>query len=92
MGKAPLRRLAAVTGVLVAAAALPLVATAPAHADGFDCQQIVAKAGYKVGKKVYRACSTGEEPPAGPAVCTVQLQWLGVKQSVAMRACDAAAR
>lgn len=87
MRKTSLRRLASATGVLVAAAALPLVTSAPAHAAPIDCERVVQKAGYKAGPKVQEACRVADTPNAGFTMCVLQLTQIGVNPMVASTAC-----
>lgn len=91
MRKSSLRRLASVTGVLVAAAALPLVTSAPAHATPGDCERVVEKAGYKVGPKVQQACAEAEVV-RGVEACLIDLNRAGVHPKVVGDACAEAVR
>ncbi|MEU8682660.1 hypothetical protein [Streptomyces sp. NPDC048611] len=88
-----MRRTAAATGVLLAGAMLPLVATAPAQASTADCTAYLSSKGYIVGKKVLTVCedwatSLGGATP--PLPCMQPLQRLGVKASHAEEACNRA--
>ncbi|MFE0190901.1 hypothetical protein, partial [Streptomyces sp. NPDC058989] len=87
-----IRRLAAATGVLVAAGALPIVATAPAHATTKQCTSFIAEGGYTVGAKVRSACKmTGEggfiTRHTNIPYCQIALTALSVKPAIAERAC-----
>ncbi|WP_405409868.1 hypothetical protein [Streptomyces decoyicus] len=88
-----IRRFAAATGVLVAAGALPIVATAPAQATTKQCTSFIAEGGYKVGPKVRAACKmTGEggfiERNNNIPFCQISLTMLKVKPVIAERACQ----
>ncbi|PBC82404.1 hypothetical protein SAMN05428945_3014 [Streptomyces sp. 2224.1] len=88
-----IRRLAAATGVLVAAGALPIVATAPAQATTKQCTSFLAEGGYKVGPKVRAACKmTGEggliERNNNVPFCQAYLITIKVDSRIAERACQ----
>lgn len=83
-------RLAAVTATLVAAAALPIVATTPAQATTKQCKTFLAEAGYKVGPKVHAACSVGSGIVQNYAACLAGLMSLNVRTHVAEVACERA--
>ncbi|GGW90948.1 hypothetical protein GCM10010341_10060 [Streptomyces noursei] len=82
------RRLAAATGVLVVAGALPLVVTAPAQATPQQCESFLAEAGYKVGPKVRTMCGFGGGPIKDYVGCYTGLMSLGVKERLAEVACS----
>ncbi|MFE1767841.1 hypothetical protein ACFW81_26950 [Streptomyces angustmyceticus] len=88
-----IRRLAAATGALVVAGALPIVATTPAQATTKQCTSFIAEGGYKVGPKVRAACKmTGEggfiERNNNLPFCEASLVALKVKPVIAERACQ----
>ncbi|MEW2439199.1 hypothetical protein AB0952_34500 [Streptomyces caniferus] len=88
-----IRRLAAAAGVLMAAGALPIVATAPAQATTKQCTSFIAEGGYKVGPKVRAACKmTGEGGfimrNNNVPFCQASLLTLKVKPVIAERACQ----
>ncbi|MGW9173921.1 hypothetical protein [Streptomyces decoyicus] len=88
-----MRRLAAATGVLVAAGALPIVATAPAQATTKQCTSFLAEAGYKVGPNVRSACGlagTGDwmTRHANVGICQGMLKAIRVKPEHADKACE----
>ncbi len=90
-----LRRIAATTGILVAAAAIPLVTAGPAQAaDSNDCELYLLDKGYKVGPKASKAChmmnGTALEKVANQPICTATLAAIGVKGNDAQMACLAA--
>ncbi|GGU56484.1 hypothetical protein GCM10010211_21700 [Streptomyces albospinus] len=88
-----IRRLAATTGVPVAAGALPIVATAPAYADTAQCAAYLSHLGYKVGPNVVSACKLVGEGGwttrnNGWPLCDSIPTAAGVKGNHASRACD----
>ncbi|QZY16014.1 hypothetical protein [Streptomyces decoyicus] len=87
------RRLGAATGVLLAACALPIVATAPAQATTKQCESFLAGAGYKVGPKVHSACkdsASGGNYDTSHLECVVQMVALGIRNDLADIACTRA--
>ncbi|MEU5300567.1 hypothetical protein ACH4YO_20790 [Streptomyces noursei] len=88
------RRLVAATGVLVTAAALPVVATAPAQANTIQCTTYLDGLGYKVGPNVRQACQlVGNDTDwttrhASRIYCVAILTESGVRQNHADKACD----
>ncbi|BCK71253.1 hypothetical protein Srufu_052060 [Streptomyces libani subsp. rufus] len=90
-----LRRIAATTGILVAAAAIPLVTAGPAQAaNSLDCELYLLDKGYKVGPKASKACymMNGSllNKLANEPICATTLAAIGVKGTDAQRACTAA--
>ncbi|KIZ18929.1 hypothetical protein SNA_06685 [Streptomyces natalensis ATCC 27448] len=79
---------------MLAGAALPLVATAPAHADPKHCASYLHAHGYVIGPKVAGACAmvAMEHTPGGKAGamtdCNLYLFTLGVKGDEASTACQ----
>ncbi|MEU4844133.1 hypothetical protein [Streptomyces gilvosporeus] len=88
------RRIAAATATVLAGAALPLVATAPAHADTYKCASYLHAHGYTIGPKVSRECNLADSEPGaiGKAAainsCYIDLLALGVKGQDANTACN----
>ncbi|QXJ21619.1 hypothetical protein AGRA3207_002490 [Actinomadura graeca] len=79
-----------VTGVVLAAAAVPLIAAAPAHANVAHCQAYLRSQGYTVGPRSTHACTWAANPNNGPArgaQCRDMLIHIGVGQYHAIAAC-----
>ncbi|REK88292.1 hypothetical protein DY245_22175 [Streptomyces inhibens] len=77
----------------MAAGALPIVATAPAHATTKQCTSFLADFGYTVGPKVRSACSlagTGDwiTRHGNVGFCQGILTAIRVKPEHANKACD----
>jgi hypothetical protein len=84
------KRAAAAAGVMVAAAALPILVASPASATQSACSNYVATHGYFAGAKVKAACShapwqAGVVTPS--VICLEELLRLHVDASVANAAC-----
>ncbi|MEV7613600.1 hypothetical protein [Streptomyces sp. NPDC089799] len=88
-----LKRVLGVMAATAMAGALPILAASPASANQGDCAYYLNKQGYKVGPKVWSACSnapiiTGLPHPA----CYGGLVSLGVNPGHASEACRQAKR
>lgn len=86
------KRAVAAAGVLVAAAALPVLVASPASATQSACSNYVANHGYFAGPKVKAACShrainAGIGIKLPNPVCKLDLATLHVKESVSYEAC-----
>ncbi|MFI0150886.1 hypothetical protein [Streptomyces lydicus] len=87
-----IRRLAAAAGVVLAAGALPIIASAPAQANTKHCTTYLAD-GYKVGPKVRQACSLVGSGNilvrnANLGLCRSILMLIHVKPEHALTACE----
>ncbi len=73
-------------GLLVSAVAIPVATAAPADATAKSCRSYLQSKGYIVGPKVKNICKeTNSGWEVGP--CIVALHDLGVKESLAEKAC-----
>lgn len=86
------RRLVAATAVVVAAGALPIVASTPAQANTRHCTTYLAD-GYKVGPKARQACSLVGSGnilvrSANLGLCRSILMQIHVKPEHAIKACE----
>ncbi|KOT91493.1 hypothetical protein ADK86_22775 [Streptomyces sp. NRRL F-5755] len=86
------QRAALAASGIVVAGALPLVVASPAQAWGWDCQQYLRHAGYKVpvGGKAAKACGVAEDGQGSAYsldLCRQQLEGLHVKSKHAKPAC-----
>ncbi|MER5941252.1 hypothetical protein ABT121_28475 [Streptomyces sp. NPDC001928] len=74
-------KLAAATGLVLAAGVLPVIFAAPAQATPYHCMKYLDDKGYRVGPKVEGACNLDE------GSCILELGKLHVAQAVKLEAC-----
>lgn len=88
-----MRQAATAVGVVMAAGALQLAATAPASASPNACESYLKWNGYNVGPKVKQACKAAandwlENANVLGGPCHLALMTLGIPQDRAIYACQ----
>ncbi|GAA1348144.1 hypothetical protein [Saccharothrix algeriensis] len=78
----------ALAGATFAAAALPLLAAAPAHADVLDCHDFLKASGYEVAHTHALGCGLGQM--GNSLLCRITLEGSSVRPADAERACTLA--